>query len=60
MRQAVREAVADGREITFPETAYGDPRDVRGLPAITKGVGGTSPQTQPEAEAIRRITRAGG
>src|SRR5689334_5728930 len=34
-----------------------DPRDLRGIPIVGRGVGGVSPQTQPERETIRRISR---
>jgi hypothetical protein len=35
-------------------TAQGDPRKLRGIPCIARGVGGTSPGTNPEARATRR------
>lgn len=35
----------------------GDPADLRGIPVIARGVGGTSPETDPLAEAIRNDHR---
>jgi hypothetical protein len=59
LRKAVAAAVDEGRSIEMPQTAAGDPRDLRGLPAVgVRGVGGVIPGTQPEAEAIRRGERA--
>jgi len=58
LRKAVRDAVEEGRSISTPQTAAGDPRDLRGLPAVgVRGVGGVIPGTQPEAETIRRAER---
>jgi hypothetical protein len=58
LRNAVSEAVDEGRSIETPQTAAGDPRDLRGLPAVgVRGVGGVIRGTQPEAEAIRRSER---
>lgn len=37
-----------------PATAAGDPRRIRGLPAVGYGVAGAIAGTQPEREAIRR------
>jgi hypothetical protein len=54
LTRAVCEAVNEGRAHQMPGTAGGDPRDLRGVPVIARGVGGTSPGTQPEAETIRR------
>ena len=34
-----------------------DPADLRGIPCIARGVGGTSPGTNPQTEAIARIMR---
>lgn len=33
-----------------------DPADLRGIPCIARGVGGTSPGTNPLTETIRRNT----
>jgi len=33
-----------------------DPADLRGIPCIARGVGGTSPNTDPLRETIRRNT----
>lgn len=35
-------------------TLPGDTRSLRGIPCIARGVGGTSPNTNPLAEVIRR------
>jgi hypothetical protein len=40
LRAAVRDVLDDGREIRLPQQAAGDPRGLRGLPAV--GVRGTS------------------
>jgi hypothetical protein len=32
----------------------GEPADLRGIPVIARGVGGTSPGTDPETATIRR------
>lgn len=48
--QAARTAIAQGR------TADADPADIRGIPCIARGVGGTSPGTNPLTETIRRLT----
>ena len=42
-REAAREAVAKGH------TPQADPADLRGIPCIARGVGGTSPGTNPAA-----------
>lgn len=34
-----------------------DPLELRGIPVVGRGVGGVSPNTQPEAETVRRISR---
>jgi hypothetical protein len=61
LRKAVADAVDEGRSIEMPQTAAGDLRDLRGLPAVgVRGVGGVIPGTQPEAEAIRRSERGRG
>jgi hypothetical protein len=41
------------RELTKP----GDPRRLRGIPAIGPSVGGAIPGTNPEAAAIAAVTR---
>jgi hypothetical protein len=38
-------------------TARGDARRLRGVPIQAKGVGGTSPGTNPESEILRRGPR---
>lgn len=43
----IREAVANGY------TPLADPEDLRGIPVQAKGVGGTSPGSNPLAQAIR-------
>lgn len=48
---AARQAVANGA------TLDADPADLRGIPCIARGVGGTSPGTDPLRETIRRLTR---
>lgn len=45
--QAAREQVAAGN------TPLADPQDLRGIPCIAHGVGGTSPGTNPLTEALR-------
>jgi hypothetical protein len=54
LRRAVSDAVNEGRAVRIPVMAGGDPRDLRGVPVIARGVGGTSPGTNPEAETVRR------
>lgn len=46
-----REQIANGK------TLDADPADLRGIPCIARGVGGTSPGTNPLTEAIARIMR---
>ncbi len=53
-RKAVSETVDEGRDVSMPQRAAGDPRDLRGIPAISRGVGGVMPGTDPVREAIRR------
>lgn len=48
--QAAREAVHHGH------TPDADPADLRGIPCIARGVGGTSPGTNP-ATAVERLDR---
>lgn len=50
--QATREAMDTG-----DSTAQADPQDLRGIPCIARGVGGTSPGTNPLSEAVRRSLR---
>ena len=40
-------------EHTIRTDAVPDPQDLRGIPAIGRGVTGTSPGTDPEREACR-------
>ena len=47
----IREAVANGH------TPQADPQELRGIPVQAKGVGGTSPGTNPLSEAIRNDHR---
>jgi len=49
-RERAREAVAKGK------TEDADPADLRGIPCIARGVGGTSPGTNP-ATAVLRLDR---
>jgi len=44
---ATREAINNGH------TPQADPQDLRGIPCIARGVGGTSPGTNPAAVADR-------
>jgi hypothetical protein len=61
LHKAVREAVDECPPIGSAQTAAGDPRDLRGLPAVgVRGMGGVIPGTQPEVEAIRRSERGRG
>ncbi len=46
-REAAREAVAKGK------TQDADPADLRGIPCIARGVGGTSPGTNPSTAVLR-------
>jgi len=48
--EAERAKAAEGRN----EDA--DPADLRGIPCIARGVGGTSPGTNPLTETIRRLS----
>ncbi len=58
LRKAVADAVDEGRSVERPQTAAGDPRDLRGLPAIgVRGVGGAIAGTDPLHETIRRAER---
>lgn len=51
-------AAADNkRRGTRPGASGGDPRDLRGIPVIAQGVGGTSPHTQPEASTVAKLSR---
>jgi hypothetical protein len=55
LRKAVRAAVDERRELRFPAAAGGDPRALRGLPAVgVRGVGGHIAFTRPEQEVLRR------
>lgn len=62
IRDAVR---ATDQAHTIPDTtpnrtsptAGGDPRALRGIPAIARGVSGTSPGTRPDTEAVHRADR---
>jgi hypothetical protein len=38
-------------------TPDADPADLRGIPCIGRGVGGTSPGTNPLTETVRRLSR---
>lgn len=63
LRDARAGAKAEGRETPFPSptsvaTAAGDPRKLRGIPAIGRSVGGAIGGTQPEQETVRRSERA--
>jgi len=49
-REAAREAVAAGKCV------QANPADLRGIPCIARGVGGTSPHTNP-ATAVLRLDR---
>lgn len=49
--QAARDAIARGI------TPLADPTDLRGIPCIARGVGGTSPGTNPLAAALRNERR---
>lgn len=51
--QAVSEAV-ETTPVLIVAALPGDTRKLRGIPCIARGVGGTSPGTSPEREAIRR------
>jgi hypothetical protein len=58
LRKATVDAIQEGRSFSMMQTAVGDPRDLRGLPAVgVRGVGAVIPGTQPEVEAIRRSER---
>jgi hypothetical protein len=55
-RQLARIALEVGGDLPDhgAATAAGDPRKLRGLPAIGYGVGGAIAGTQPERETLRR------
>ncbi len=45
-------------EVVVANPAFApDPQDLRGIPVIGRGVGGTSPGTQPENAAVRKLSR---
>lgn len=48
---AAREAIANGHNLDP------DPADLRGIPCIARGVGGTSPGTNPEHHVIAQEAR---
>lgn len=48
--EAARQAVAEGRAVDA------DPTDLRGIPCIARGVGGTSPGTNPLTATIRALS----
>jgi hypothetical protein len=50
--QAAIEAINNGH------TPMADPTDLRGIPVIAHGTGGTSPGTQPEAALIANEARS--
>lgn len=43
-------------KVAAGHTLDADPADLRGIPCIARGVGGTSPGTNPLAETERRLT----
>ncbi len=45
------------RQIAAGHTLDADPQDLRGIPCIARGVGGTSPGTNPATEAERNDHR---
>ena len=47
---AARQAIAQGK------TLDADPTDLRGIPCIARGVGGTSPGTNPLTATIRTLS----
>jgi len=48
----------DTRPLRHELTKPGDPLALRGIPAIGRSVSGAIPDTNPEQETIRRLTRA--
>lgn len=51
--EALTAAEATGRKTTMPARAVvGEPGDLRGIPAIARGVGGAQPGTQPERRVV--------
>lgn len=48
--ERARHAIANGH------TLDADPADLRGIPCIARGVGGTSPGTNPLTTTIRRLS----
>jgi hypothetical protein len=59
-RQVARIAVEVGADVRPPATgtAAGDPKRLRGLPAIGYGVSGAIADTQPERTVLKRLTAA--
>ena len=53
--RALLEAVGDEPQAK-PRRFVADPVDLRGIPAIGPGIGGTMRGTQPEAETVRRLS----
>ena len=51
---AVDKAVGNTNPTTWHITHQPTPQDLRGIPIQAKGVGGTSPHTNPLTETIRR------
>ena len=57
---AKREAEAEATRAAMDSgdsTKQADPQDLRGIPCIARGVGGTSPGTDPLAVAVRNSLR---
>lgn len=56
-RREYERAVAEGKRPVAAKRNEGvmiDPRELRGIPIVGKGVGGVSPGTQPEGNLILR------
>jgi hypothetical protein len=58
--RSVDKAVEEAEDTPVPgeQKAGGDRWRLRGIPVIGRGVGGTSPQTDPLAEVLRKERRA--
>jgi len=54
-RKAARERAR--QQVNAGRIFDADPQDLRGIPVIARGVGGTSPGTNPLTETIRRDHR---
>lgn len=58
LAEGLEEQPAERRPLRHELTKPGDPRSLRGLPAIARGVSGVSPGTDPWAELERKERRA--